>query len=51
MLIQSSLGVCDVTKKDDIDRIFKQVQKKEKYINLLGMASGLVLIFLAMNGN
>lgn len=30
-----SLGPCDVTKKEDLERIVKEVESKEKYINLL----------------
>ena len=29
------LGPCDVTKKDDLQRLVKDLQCKEKYINLL----------------
>lgn len=34
------LGPCDVTKKDDLDRIVKELQEKEKYINLLCCNAG-----------
>ncbi|TKA61032.1 hypothetical protein B0A49_09209 [Cryomyces minteri] len=34
------LGPCDVTKKDDLQRIVKKLEKKEKYINLLTGISG-----------
>ena len=30
-----SLPPCDVTKKEDLENIVKEVQKREKHINLL----------------
>ncbi|KAK5168465.1 hypothetical protein LTR04_006725 [Oleoguttula sp. CCFEE 6159] len=35
------LGPCDVTKKDDLERIVKELERKEKYINLLICAAGI----------
>ncbi|KAK5009686.1 hypothetical protein LTR39_004882, partial [Cryomyces antarcticus] len=32
---------CDVTKKDDLERIVKELERKEKYINLLICAAGI----------
>lgn len=33
------VGPCDVTKKEDLERVVQEIQKKEKYINLLGISS------------
>jgi NAD(P)-dependent dehydrogenase (short-subunit alcohol dehydrogenase family) len=35
------LGPCDVTKKDDLERMYKELASKEKYINLLVAAAGI----------
>ena len=35
------LGPCDVTKKDDLQRIVEELQTKEKYINLLFCNAGI----------
>ena len=35
------IGPCDVTKKDDLERIVQDLQKKEKYINLLVCNAGI----------
>ncbi|KAI9715998.1 MAG: hypothetical protein M1812_005632 [Candelaria pacifica] len=35
------LGGCDVTKKEDIENLVKEISKKEKYINILITASGI----------
>lgn len=35
------LGPCDVTKKEDLERIVGELEKKEKYINLLITAAGI----------
>ncbi|KAL1624529.1 Protein kinase of the Mitotic Exit Network [Diplodia seriata] len=32
---------CDVTKKDDIENLYQEISKKEKYINLLICAAGI----------
>lgn len=32
---QGSLGPCDVTKKEDLERIVKELEKREKKVNLL----------------
>ncbi|EKG21878.1 Short-chain dehydrogenase/reductase SDR [Macrophomina phaseolina MS6] len=34
-------GPCDVTNKDDLDRLYQEISKKEKYINLLVCAAGI----------
>ncbi|KAL1639820.1 Protein kinase of the Mitotic Exit Network [Diplodia intermedia] len=33
-------GPCDVTKKDDIEKLYQEISKKEKYINLLTGIAG-----------
>jgi len=35
------LGPCDVTKKEDLELIVKEIQKKEKHVNLLVCAAGI----------
>lgn len=35
------LGPCDVTKKDDLEKTVQELQKKEKYINLLVCNAGI----------
>lgn len=35
------LGPCDVTKKEDLDKVVKELQSKEKYINLLVCNAGI----------
>jgi NAD(P)-dependent dehydrogenase (short-subunit alcohol dehydrogenase family) len=35
------LGPCDVTKKDDLERMYKELSSKEKYINLLVASAGI----------
>ena len=35
------LGPCDVTKKDDLQKLVEGLQKREKYINLLVCAAGI----------
>lgn len=40
-LIVSSLGPCDVTKKDDLENLYQELSKREKYINLLVAAAGI----------
>jgi len=35
------LGPCDVTKKDDLAKLYNDISKKEKYINLLVCAAGI----------
>ncbi|KAL5422412.1 hypothetical protein PMIN04_004740 [Paraphaeosphaeria minitans] len=40
-LIVSSLGPCDVTKKDDLENLYQELSKREKCINLLIAAAGI----------
>ncbi|KAJ4294244.1 hypothetical protein N0V90_007934 [Kalmusia sp. IMI 367209] len=40
-LTSSSLGPCDVTKKDDLENLYQELSKREKYINLLVAAAGI----------
>jgi len=35
------LGPCDVTKKDDLENMYKELASKEKYINLLVASAGI----------
>ncbi len=35
------MGGCDVTKKEDLENLVKEISKKEKYINILIPASGI----------
>ncbi|PVI06859.1 NAD(P)-binding protein [Periconia macrospinosa] len=35
------LGPCDVTKKDDLERLYQELSQREKYINLLIAAAGI----------
>ncbi|KAF2441762.1 NAD(P)-binding protein [Karstenula rhodostoma CBS 690.94] len=35
------LGPCDVTKKDDLENLYQELSKREKYINLLIAAAGI----------
>lgn len=35
------LSTCDVTKKDDLERMYEELASKEKYINLLVAAAGI----------
>ncbi|KAJ4357799.1 uncharacterized protein N0V89_002375 [Didymosphaeria variabile] len=35
------LGPCDVTKKDDLENLYQELSKREKYINLLVAAAGI----------
>jgi NAD(P)-dependent dehydrogenase (short-subunit alcohol dehydrogenase family) len=41
VLIISSIGPCDVTKKDDLENLYQELSKREKYINLLIAAAGI----------
>jgi short-subunit dehydrogenase len=34
------LSPCDVTKKDDLERMYQELASKEKYINLLVASAG-----------
>ncbi|KAF2759546.1 NAD(P)-binding protein [Pseudovirgaria hyperparasitica] len=36
-----SAGPCDVTKKEDLEKLYEEISRKEKYINLLVCASGI----------
>jgi len=36
-----SIGPCDVTKKDDLEKVVAAISRKEKYINLLVTAAGI----------
>lgn len=36
-----SIGPCDVTKKDDLEKLFQELSKKEKHINLLVASAGI----------
>lgn len=40
-LIVSSLGPCDVTKKEDLENLYQELSKREKHINLLITAAGI----------
>ena len=31
-----SVGPCDVTKKEDLEKLVKEIESKEKHVNLLG---------------
>jgi len=35
------IGPCDVTKKDDLDKLVKDLESKEKYLNLLVASAGI----------
>ena len=35
------LGPCDVTKKDDLDKIVKELSSKEKYVNMVMCNAGI----------
>jgi len=37
----SSLGPCNVTKKEDLESLYEELSKREKYINLLIAAAGI----------
>lgn len=41
MLIDDRLGSYDVTKKDDLERMYEELSKREKYINVLIAAAGI----------
>ena len=41
MLSLSSIGPCDVTKKEDLENLVSEISKKEKYINVLICNAGI----------
>jgi NAD(P)-dependent dehydrogenase (short-subunit alcohol dehydrogenase family) len=41
VLTLNSIGPCDVTKKDDLENLYQELSKKEKYINLLVASAGI----------
>ncbi len=40
-MLSYSIGPCDVTKKEDLEKIVSEIQKKEKCIHLLVAAAGM----------
>ena len=43
-LMISSIGPCDVTSKEDLEKLVRQISEKEKYLNLLSLCNLLSII-------
>ena len=46
-LMVSSIGPCDVTSKEDLEKLVRQISEKEKYLNLLSLCYFLVSMIVA----